>query len=101
MLHGRHASRLRGRGHNFEELRGYVSGDDIRNVDWKATARSGEPHIRVYIEERDRPVLLLIDQRHNMFFGTRRAMKSVVAAEAAALAAWRGRPDWRHCLQRS
>ncbi len=89
ILAGRHASRLRGRGLNFEEIRRYLPGDDIRNMDWKITARLQKPHVRVYTEERDRPVLLLVDQRMSMFFGSRRAMKSVVAAEAAALAAWR------------
>ncbi|BDL37513.1 DUF58 domain-containing protein [Methylorubrum sp. GM97] len=89
LLYGRHASRLRGRGLSFEELRGYVEGDDTRTIDWGATARLGKPYVRVYTEERDRPVILLIDQRPTMFFGSRRATKSVVAAEAAALAAWR------------
>jgi uncharacterized protein (DUF58 family) len=89
MLVGRHASRLRGRGLDFEELRHYVEGDDVRTIDWRATARTGEPQLRVYTEERDRAVILLVDQRIGMFFGSRRAMKSVVAAEAAALAAWR------------
>ena len=89
LLAGRHASRLRGRGLNFEELRHYFEGDDTRTIDWLATARLGSPHVRVYTEERDRPVLLLVDQRTAMFFGSRRAMKSVAAAEAAALAAWR------------
>jgi uncharacterized protein (DUF58 family) len=89
LLAGRHASRLRGRGLNFEELRHYFEGDDTRTIDWLATARLGSPHVRVYSEERDRPVLLLVDQRSTMFFGSRRAMKSVAAAEAAALAAWR------------
>lgn len=89
VLHGRHASRLRGRGLNFEELRGYIPGDDIRNVDWKATARAGEPQLRVYTEERDRPVWLVVNQRQAMFFGSRERMKSVTAAEATALAAWR------------
>jgi uncharacterized protein (DUF58 family) len=89
VLHGRHASRLRGRGLNFEELRGYLPGDDIRNVDWKATARAGEPQVRVYTEERDRPVWLLVNQRQGMFFGSSANMKSVTAAEATALAAWR------------
>ncbi|RXT57436.1 DUF58 domain-containing protein [Bosea sp. Tri-44] len=89
LLAGRHASRLRGRGLNFEELRHYVEGDDTRTIDWLATARLGAPHVRVYSEERDRPVLLLVDQRSTMFFGSRRAMKSVAAAEVAALAAWR------------
>lgn len=89
LLAGRHASRLRGRGLNFEELRHYFEGDDTRTIDWRATARLGSPHVRVYSEERDRPVILLVDQRSTMFFGSRRAMKSVAAAEAAALAAWR------------
>jgi len=89
ILSGRHASRLRGRGLNFEELRGYLRGDDPRHIDWKVTARTGKPHVRVYTEEKDRTVWLLVDQRINMFFGSRRRMKSVVAAEAAAIAAWR------------
>jgi uncharacterized protein (DUF58 family) len=89
ILAGRHASRLRGRGLNFEEIRRYLPGDDIRNMDWRVTARMRKPHVRVYTEERDRPVLLIIDQRQSMFFGSRRAMKSVVAAEGTALAAWR------------
>ena len=74
---------------NFEEIRHYLPGDDIRNMDWKVTARTRKPHVRVYTEERDRPVLLLIDQRITMFFGSRRNMKSNTAAEIAALAAWR------------
>jgi len=89
LLAGRHASRLRGRGLSFEELRRYVPGDDVRTIDWKVTARTRKPHVRVFTEERDRPVLLVVDQRRSMFFGSRRAMKSVAAAELAALAAWR------------
>ncbi|MEN8245213.1 MAG: DUF58 domain-containing protein [Thermodesulfobacteriota bacterium] len=89
LLSGRYASRLRGRGLNFEELRQYQHGDDIRTMDWKVTARTRKPHVRVYTEERDRAVLLLVDQRTHMFFGSRERMKSLVAAEAAALGAWR------------
>lgn len=89
LLAGRHGSRLRGRGLEFEELRPYYQGDDVRAIDWPSTARTGVPQLRVYTEERDRRVILLVDQRLSMFFGSRRAMKSVVAAEAAALAAWR------------
>jgi uncharacterized protein (DUF58 family) len=89
VLSGRYASRLRGRGLNFEELRRYHPGDDIRTMDWKVTARTRTPHIRVYTEEKDRAVLLLVDQRQHMFFGTRDRLKSVTAAELAALAAWR------------
>ena len=89
ILSGRYASRLRGRGLNFEELRRYHPGDDIRSMDWKVTARTRTPHVRVYTEEKDRSVLLIVDQRLNMFFGTRQRMKSVTALELAALGAWR------------
>jgi uncharacterized protein (DUF58 family) len=89
LLAGRHASRLRGRGLSFRELRHYQQGDDIRTIDWKATARLRSPYVRTYDEERERPVLFVVDQRVPMFFGSRRAMKSVVAAEATALGAWR------------
>lgn len=89
LLSGRHASRLRGRGLTFEELRRYRPGDDIRSIDWRATARLRAAQVRVYTEERDRPVLLVVDQRATMFFGSERATKATVAAETAALAAWR------------
>lgn len=89
ILSGRYASRLRGRGLNFEELRRYLPGDDVRTIDWRVTARTRQPHVRVYTEEKDRSVLLLVDQRSNMFFGSRDRMKSVTAAELAALGAWR------------
>ena len=89
LLFGRRASHVRGRGLDFEELRGYVAGDDVRSIDWRVTARAKKPYVRVYSEERDRPTMLVVDQRINMFFGSRRSMKSVVAAEIAALAAWR------------
>ena len=89
ILSGRYASRLRGRGLNFEEMRRYLPGDDVRTMDWRVTARTRQPHVRVYTEEKDRSVLLLVDQRSNMFFGSRDRMKSVTAAELAALVAWR------------
>ncbi|QIE57813.1 DUF58 domain-containing protein [Pikeienuella piscinae] len=89
VLNGRHASKLRGRGLNFEELRDYLPSDDVRAIDWKVTARTGKPHIRVFTEERDRPALIVVDQRMSMFFGSVLNMKSVTAAEAAALAAFR------------
>jgi uncharacterized protein (DUF58 family) len=88
-LSGRHASRLRGRGLNFEEMRDYLPGDDVRSIDWKATARTGSAHVRVFTEERDRPALLVVDQRMSMYFGPRLYMKSVTAAEAAAISAFR------------
>lgn len=88
LLSGRHASRLRGRGLLFEELRRYRPGDDIRSIDWRATARMKKAHIRVYSEERERTVLLVVDQRNSMHFGSRRATKAVAACELAALGAW-------------
>lgn len=87
-LNGRHASRLRGRGLNFDEMRDYLPGDDIRSIDWKATARTGKPHVRVFTEERDRPALVAVDQRMSMFFGSELNLKSVTAAEAAAITAF-------------
>ena len=89
ILSGRYASRLRGRGLNFEEMRRYLPGDDVRAMDWRVTARTRQPHVRIYTEEKDRSVLLLVDQRINMFFGSRDRMKSVTAAELTALGAWR------------
>ncbi len=88
LLSGRHGTRLRGRGLTFEELRQYRPGDDIRSMDWKATARLREPHVRVFSEERDRPTMMLIDQRSLMYFGSQRTTKSVIAATIAAIVAW-------------
>lgn len=88
-MHGRYGARLRGRGFNFEELRQYQMGDDIRTIDWKVTNRMRKPFVRSYTEEKERTALLLVDQRTPMFFGSQRQMKSVTAAECAALIAWR------------
>lgn len=88
LLSGRHASRVRGRGLNFEEIRAYQPGDDVRTIDWKVTARTRSPYTRVYTEERDRPVLLIVDQRQSMFFGTQLFMKSVTCSHLAALTMW-------------
>ncbi|MCZ8110046.1 MAG: DUF58 domain-containing protein [Rubrivivax sp.] len=89
LLAGRHRSRVRGRGLDFIELRRYLPGDDTRTIDWRASARAGEAHVRVYAEERDRPTWLVVDQRISMFFARRGALRSVVAAEAAAVWGWR------------
>lgn len=88
ILAGNHASRLRGRGLNFDELRRYQPGDDLRHLDWRASLRTGKPVVRTFTEERDRPALIVVDQRMSMFFGSQRSFKSAVAAELAALAAW-------------
>jgi len=85
---GAHGSRFRGRGMEFAESRVYQPGDDVRSIDWRVTARTGRPHTKLFQEERERPVILLVDLGASMFFGTRTAYKSVLAAETAALIAW-------------
>lgn len=85
---GHHLSQFRGRGLTFEEYRQYVPGDDVRDIDWRVSMRTRHPMIQVFNEEKDLPVVLLIDQGSSMFFSTVDTMKSVVAAEIAALCAW-------------
>ncbi len=83
-----HTSRFRGRGVDYAESRIYQPGDDIRQMDWRVTARSGKPHTKLFEEERERSVLLIVDQNPSLRFGTRVRFKSVQAARAAALIAW-------------
>ncbi|HDG1669832.1 TPA: DUF58 domain-containing protein [Kluyvera ascorbata] len=92
-LGGERVSRQQGRGLNFDSLRRYQPGDDVRLIDWQATARMRTPWIRLYNEEKERPVFLLVDQRRDMFFSTRQQTKSVAAAKIAALLAWRSWHD--------
>lgn len=87
-LIGMHHSRLRGRGVDFDQVRVYQAGDDVRNIDWRVTARTQEPHTKLFHEERERPVYLLVEQSRQLFFGSARAFKSVLAARAAALIGW-------------
>lgn len=87
-LAGAHRSRFRGRGMDYRESRHYVAGDDIRNMDWRITARAGDPHIKVFDEERERPVVVLADFGRSMFFASRGVFKSVQAARLAALIGW-------------
>ncbi|MCH2169538.1 DUF58 domain-containing protein [Myxococcota bacterium] len=87
-LAGPYRSAYRGRGIEFDEVRPYHPGDDIRNIDWRVTARTGSVHSKIFQEERERPVWLLVDAGPSTRFGTRRCFKSVAAAEAAALVAW-------------
>lgn len=89
LLAGRRASRVRGRGLAFEEIRAYRAGDDIRHIDWRASARTGDTQTRAFTEERDRPTLLVVDLTAAMFFGSVHATKSAIAAQAAALTCWR------------
>lgn len=85
---GPHLSAFKGRGMEFEETRPYQPGDDVRSLHWRITARTGRCHTKLFREERERSVLLWVDQRGPMWFATRGAFKAVVAARAAALLAW-------------
>lgn len=87
-ISGLHLSKMRGRGIDFEEFRPYQAGDDIRLIDWRVTARTGRPFTKVFREERERPVIIAVDQTHNMYFGSQVAFKSVIAAQAAAVFCW-------------
>lgn len=85
---GRHVTRRRGRGMDYLESRAYQAGDDVRHLDWRLTARSGNLHTKVFQEEGEHRVMLLVDTHASMRFGTRERFKSVQAARAAALTAW-------------
>lgn len=87
-ISGLHLSKMRGRGIDFEEFRPYQPGDDIRLIDWRVTARTSRPFTKVFREERERPVIIAVDQTRNMYFGSRVAFKSVIAAQAAAVFCW-------------
>ena len=87
-LTGGYRSKFRGRGMDFDEARLYQPGDDIRNIDWRVTARTGKAYTKLFKEERERPVFILIDQSARLFFGSKVAFKSVIAARASALLVW-------------
>tara|TARA_R110002110_G_scaffold406421_1_gene626312 strand:+ start:124060 stop:125001 length:942 start_codon:yes stop_codon:yes gene_type:complete len=87
-LTGPNKSNFRGRGIDFAEVRNYQAGDDIRTIDWRVTARTGEAHTKLFTEERERPVLVVVDQRNSLFFGSSHCFKSVLAAQLGALVAW-------------
>ena len=89
MMAGGHRSRFRGRGMDFDEVRIYQPGDDVRTIDWRVTAKTQTPHTKIFREERERPVLVVCDLRGPMFFGSQR-LKSVVACEISAALAWAG-----------
>jgi len=87
-LIGLHHSKLRGRGVDFDQVRIYQPGDDVRTIDWRVTARTQEPHTKLFHEERERPVFILVEQSRRLFFGSALSFKSVLAARAAALLGW-------------
>lgn len=89
-LLGLHQSRLRGRGMDFDQVRAYQSGDDARSIDWRVTARTGEVHTKIFHEERERPIFIMVEQSAHLFFASSGCFKSVLAAQIASLFAWAG-----------
>ena len=87
-LAGLLSSNFRGRGIDFAEVRVYQPGDDVRTIDWRVTARTQVAHTKVFQEEKERPVLILVDQSASMYFGSQVTFKSVLAARTAAIIAW-------------
>jgi len=87
---GSHASPVKGRGLAFHHVREYQGGDEIRHIDWRVTARTAKAHTKIFEEEKERPVVLCLDQRNSMFFGSRHCFKSVLACHVAATLAWAG-----------
>lgn len=87
---GQHISNIRGRGMDFSEVRAYQSGDDVRQMEWRVTARTNQPHIKLYHEEKERPIFIVVDYNASMYFGTRVAYKSVIASRFAAMLAFAG-----------
>jgi len=87
-LSGGYRSTFRGQGIEFQEVRPYLPGDDVRSIDWKVTARTGEPYIKEYAEERELTLHLLVDTSMPMDFGSRLWTKREAAAQIAALIAY-------------
>ena len=85
---GEYHSAFKGRGMSFSEVRGYNYGDDVRNIDWNVTARTGAPFIKVFEEERELTVMLVIDMSHSAFFGTKGQFKSEMITEICAVLAF-------------
>jgi len=88
LISGGHQSNQHSRGMEFEEVRLYQAGDDVRTIDWRVTARTQTPHTKCFQEEKEKPVLTLVDQRRSMFFGSQRCFKSVYACQLSALINW-------------
>ncbi len=85
---GEYHSAFKGRGMSFSEVRDYQYGDDVRNIDWNVTARTGDPHVKIFEEERELTVMLLIDVSGSAFFGTSNQMKNELITELAAVLAF-------------
>jgi len=87
-LAGSYLAKSKGRGMEFDEVRHYQSGDDVRTIDWRVTARTGKVHTKLFREEKERPVFILTDLGRSMQFGSTLLLKSIQAAHLAALIAW-------------
>ncbi len=87
-LQGAYSSIFRGQGLSFSEVRSYQPGDDIRWIDWNVSARMSDAFVKIFVEERELTVMIVVDASQSTAWGTRRAPKSLVAAEVAALAAF-------------
>ncbi|WP_285163017.1 DUF58 domain-containing protein [Shewanella goraebulensis] len=85
---GHRSSLIKGRGMEFAEVRHYQNGDDVRTIDWRVTARTGKAHTKLFVEERERPIILFVDFSHSLFFGSRLLLQSVQAAHVAATLGW-------------
>ena len=88
LFSGEYHSTFKGRGMSFSEVRSYQYGDDVRNIDWNVTARTGEPHVKIFEEERELTVFLLIDMSQSSFFGTVQQFKNELLTEISALLAF-------------
>ena len=87
-LAGQYLAPHKGRGMEFAEVRHYQQGDDIRSIDWRVTARTGQAHTKLYQEEKERPVFVFTDFSQSMLFGSQFVLKSIQAAQLSALTAW-------------
>ncbi|ABM00376.1 DUF58 domain-containing protein [Shewanella amazonensis] len=86
---GHRASQIKGRGMEFAEVRQYQKGDDVRTIDWRVTARTGKTHTKLFVEERERPVLLLVDLSHSLYFGSTLMLQAVQLCHLATTLGWR------------
>lgn len=90
-LSGNYLAKIKGRGMEFAEVRHYQAGDDIRSIDWSVTARTGKAHTKLFQEEKERPVFILLDLSDSMIFGSQFVFKSVQACHLAALLSWQAK----------
>ncbi len=88
LFSGEYHSAFKGRGMSFSEVRDYQFGDDVRNIDWNVTARTGDPHVKIFEEERELTVMLLIDMSQSSFFGTANQLKNEIMTEICAVLAF-------------